>query len=191
MSTPEIDAFAQRLDLLQRSQARLQRQCVLWKRLATGVLVSAALLCVAGAAAQRANVIEAEGFTLVDGTGKATAKLFNTPDGKPVLSFFHQGANVLNIGVSSEGIADLVFYDRAGKLRIGLILAEDNATLGLYDPTRKSGVTLSSANDGSSGIGLFHRDRKDRITLGTQPDGTGHIKILGPDGKVQFHAPSQ
>lgn len=104
--------------------------------------------------------LEHEHANDVNKDGKATAKLFNTPEGKPVLSFFHKEANVLNLGVASEGIADMIFYDRAGKPRIMMILAEDNASLGLYDPSRKSGIALSSEADGTSGLGLFFKDRK-------------------------------
>ena len=191
MNMPTIDVLAERLDNLERARHCLQRRCGFWRRLAGGVLVCAVLLMVAGAAAQRSKLIEAEGFHLVNKDGKATAKLFNTPEGKPVLSFFHGDANVLNLGVSSEGIADMIFYDRAGKARIMMILAEDNASLGFYDPSRTSGLALSSAADGTSGLGFFFRDREDRVTIGTKPDGSGNVTVVDGAGKVVLQAPAR
>jgi hypothetical protein len=57
------------------------------------------------------------------------------------LSFFNGDANVLNIACAGEGVADMVFYDRAGKARIMMILTEDNASLGCWTGLRRSVAT--------------------------------------------------
>jgi hypothetical protein len=189
MTTACLIELQQRLDQIEGHNDSLARQVRGWRRLTGGLVALVLLAAIAGAATRNADVIEVRELNLVAANGKTTAKLFNTPEGKPVLSFWNGDSNVLNIGVASDALADMTFYDRGGKPRMLFLVDDDLASMGLFDPNRLSGVTMSSAADGTAGLGILFKDRKDRIQILTKPDGTGHVKVLDAEGRELFHAP--
>jgi len=134
MSESTLDVLTRRLDGLERTNQRLERECRWWKRAGLGCLAGLAVLMIGGAASRTLSTIEAREFVLRDQNGTMRAALAIRPDGTPGLGLF----------------------DGRGKPRLSLDTGFDGTPgLNLFDPNERLRAALAIRPDGTPGLGLF------------------------------------
>jgi len=142
----EAGGVMERLERLERENRRL-------KRAATAALAALAALALLGQAGPKRRTVEAEEFLLTDANGKQYARLGVRSDGSPVLSMSDQtGKTRALLGATLDGTG-ILFYDEAGKSRIGLLEAPDGAAyLSLADRGGMNRAILKTSADGSTNL---------------------------------------
>jgi hypothetical protein len=124
-----MEALAQRLEKVERQNRRL-------KMVAAVVLALAVAGLVMGQALPRARIVEAEGFVLKDGAGKARAGLVMYNDG-PMLALYDETGN-FRAGLDvDKGVSGLRLADETGRPRVALTVLKDGSRLVLRDENGK------------------------------------------------------
>jgi len=110
--------------------------------------------------------IQAEGFELVDESGKTRALLGVSKVG-PTLALFDQnakasaGLGVSDVGIPGASCPGFVLRDRNGMLRVRLNLKESGEpVLALYDQNGKTRASLFMDESGAPGLALYGADGK-------------------------------
>src|SRR5262249_1433865 len=94
--------------------------------------------------------------------------LIKGPDGRTRISL-----------VGNPGVAGMNFYDRRGKIRGSIAVADDGYTsLAIRGPDEKEHILLGDRPDGVTGLAVFNAKGEGRIRLEIGPDGNASLGFL-------------
>jgi hypothetical protein len=146
----------ERLEMLVRRVAGLERSARRWRRAATAVMLGAVALTTMGYAIPKGQIVEAQKFVLKDSQGRVRVELGGDSDTSIALRFKDAaGSPRVTLGLEDE-TAVLVLGDKSGRPRAGLVtLAQGAPGLTFYDATGRARAELGLARDGEPGVALF------------------------------------
>ena len=140
--------------------------------------------------ASQGDIITANGFHLLDKTGKRVASLAISEDGFPVLVFFNKDTQlpVAYFGSSPNG-AIIGFKDREGRTRFRISFHNQSGPAISFVAQNKKLplMILGLHRTGTPALAFFDRKGVGRMTLALKPDGSPAIGMLGPDKQSRLH----
>jgi len=176
-----------RLELLEGTTRRLERQVRGWKRLGMGVAACTVLLVGGGAAAIGTHsTIEAGEFVLRDQNHRVRAALALRPDGTPGLGLFDEAGHArLSVELGAQGAPSINLHDDMGRLRAALAMRPNGTPgLGLFDVNSRIRASLDVGNDGTSGANIYGADGILRAAMAIRADGTPGVGLFDETGRV-------
>ncbi len=187
MHEPGIRELERRLEVLEGINREHERDQRRWKRLGTGLLGCAALVALAGAAAQSPATLEAREFLLRDESGVTRASLTIRPDGTPGFGLFDKSGRVrVSFDLDAEGQGGLHLHDDSGTLRAAVALRPDGTPgIGLFGDKGQVRASLDVGRDGTSGVNVYDDAGTLRAAMAMRPDATPAVGLFDPKGRVQ------
>jgi hypothetical protein len=161
MEKQPLDRLIERLERLEREKRRRRAT-------AAAICVGAFLFTLGGARLpENAKVIEASGFSVRGGDGKARASFSVDSSGLAVLQLFDQaGKSRLGFGIEGDGSPSLMLYDDYRKASIGLFFQQDmTPTLMGVDKDGKVRAELSVWERASPFLGFYEKQGRARTLL--------------------------
>jgi hypothetical protein len=153
----------ERLELLERKQAELQRTN---RRLGSAVsallLLTGALVLMGQMGTRRTQSVEAEQFVLRGADGRVRGAMGITPDGAVGLNLTDsKGQTKITLDISTDGSPGLDLYDSQGKLGATFAMGPTGtAGVGLYDARGKLRTSLDVPAPNTPGLAFYHLDGK-------------------------------
>jgi len=183
MTGTRSDTWEARLDILERSNLSLVKQCRRWRRAGIVAAAGLAVLLVAGANSLP-GMVEASNFVLRDKAGRMRAALAIRPDGTPGLGLFDEdGRPRVSIDLGAKGVAGVNLLDGAGRTGAALAIRPDGTPgLGLFDPAGRPRLSLDVDPAGRPGVNVYGDDGRLRAALAIRPDGTPGLGLFDNQG---------
>lgn len=181
--------LAERIDRLEATCLRLERQARRWKLVGGLTLLGGMVLMISGAEQNTpSKMIVGEQFVLVDKGGVKRAALYMEDDRNPRLDFLGtNGKCALTLGVDSELTTGFSIFDSQGRTRVGVnFRSNQEAGLALFrDGEKKIGLGLNP--DGEAVLGFCGREGRSQLQMRAQVEGTCDLVAFGGDKSKTFN----
>jgi len=143
-----------------------------------GVQPAAAQPCAQG------QVIAAQGFQLVDATGRVRATLQLDGSGNPQLAMWdNRGVDRMLLGVDPDGAVQMDLKGGTTQARTGLaVLADGTVVLHFVDVTGQPRGGLAVQSDGAASVSLVAPNGQIRLQLALSADGTPMVVLCDERG---------
>jgi len=122
------------------------------------------------------KIITANGFQLVDSSGKVRALLTATENGVNLSFSDKTGKPQLKLA-TEDGLSEFTMYDETGKEKVGISL-DDKGTHVHLAGAGKQETYLFLKNSGASGLVLTYTEGNRRIEAKLGPDGEPKVTIF-------------